>query len=353
MPLAAHLPSKHVVLIDDDLDVLRAMERLLRASGFRVTPTTSAREAMERVVCDAADAIVTDLYMPDLGGHLVLAMLARAAPAAARVLMTGETDFRRVAELMVPYSVDALVSKPEAPQKLVPILRELLSHKRHTASARADEARAHARSIVRALALRDGETEAHCERVAAWSRRLAQELGLPPLRMLDVELGALLHDVGKIGVRDSVLLKPGPLTPDEWKEMRRHPDLGAALLAEIPVLAGALPIVTCHHERLDGKGYPKGLSGDRIPIDARIFQVIDAYDAIVSDRPYRKGQSDKVARQEIERMRGAQFDDLVVDAFMRIDEGDWMDVGRSAVATATIAPPDAGELEEWESKTGA
>jgi putative nucleotidyltransferase with HDIG domain len=260
--------------------------------------------------------------------------------------MTSETDFSRVAELMVPYSVDALVSKPEAAAKLVPVLREVLSHKRHTASGRADEARAHARSIVRALALRDCETEAHCERVAAWSRKLATEMGLPPVRVLDVELGALLHDVGKIGVRDNVLLKPGPLTPEEWREMRKHPELGAALLAEIPVLSGAVPIVKCHHERLDGKGYPHGLEGDDVPIDARIFQVIDAYDAIVSDRPYRKGQSDAVARQEVMRMVGSQFDETVVETFMRIDVVDWLAVGQSAVAQATIAPPD--DQESWQ-----
>lgn len=336
-------PKKHIVVIDDELHVLNATSRLLRAAGFRVSATTSAKEAMERVVNERADAIVTDLYMADLGGHMVLAMLARAAPDAARVLMTSETDFARVAELMVPYSVDALVSKPEAGAKLVPILREVLAQKRHAASGRQDEARAHARSIVRALALRDCETEAHCERVAAWSRRLAGALGLPPVRMLDVELGALLHDVGKIGVRDQVLLKPGPLTPDEWKEMRRHPELGAALLAEIPVLAGAVPIVRCHHERLDGKGYPNGLAGDEVPIDARIFQVIDAYDAIVSDRPYRKGQSDAIARQEILRMTGSQFDPAVVETFMSIDVVEWLAVGQSAVAQATIAPPDTDE----------
>jgi HD-GYP domain-containing protein (c-di-GMP phosphodiesterase class II) len=154
-------------------------------------------------------------------------------------------------------------------------------------------------------------------------------MGLSPSRVLDVELGALLHDVGKIGVRDAVLLKPGPLTEDEWVEMRKHPDLGVALLTEVPALRRALPIVQCHHERRDGKGYPRALVGNAIPLDARIFQVVDAYDAIVSDRPYRKGRSDAEARAEIAQHVGPQFDPEVFEAFNRIPALDWQSVIRS------------------------
>jgi hypothetical protein len=338
-------PEKHVVVLDDDIIVLRATARLLRAAGMRVTPTTSAKEAMEHVVCDSADAIVSDLHMPDLGGHLVLAMLARAAPSAARVLMTSETDFARVAELLVPYSVDALIAKPDAAVKLVPMLRDLLSSPRGTSTTRGDNARAHARTIVRALALREYETESHCERVAAWSKRIAQELELSPTKILEVELGALLHDAGMLGVRESIIQKPGPLSPDERLELRRHPDLGAALLTEIPVLAGALAIVQNHHERVDGSGYPRGLLREDIPLGARIFAVADAYDAIVSDRPYRRGQPDASARQEIASVAGVQFDRQVVDAFLRIDVVDWLLVGQRAVGQATDRPPAPDHID--------
>ena len=337
-------PRHHVVLLDDDLDVLRATTRLLQAAGIRVTPTSSAKAAMEHVVCDGADAIVSDLHMPDLGGHLVLAMLARAAPAAARVLMTSEADFARVAELIVPYSVDALISKPDVSRKLVPLLRELLTSPRGTAVARGDNARAHARTIVRALALREYETEAHCERVAGWSKRLAMELELSPTRVLEVELGALLHDAGMLGVREAIVQKPGPLSADERIELMRHPDLGVALLTEISVLAGALDVVQSHHEQVDGSGYPRGLVGNAIPLGARIFAVADAYDAMMSDRPYRRGRSDALARQEIASLTARQFDPAVVDAFLRIDVVEWLYVGQSAFAQATERPPQTTKL---------
>jgi response regulator RpfG family c-di-GMP phosphodiesterase len=315
---------KHIVVLDDDEHVLRAVERLLTTAGFRVTATTDPKHAMEITVCEGADAIVCDLNLPTMGGHLVLAMLAQAAPHTARLLMTAEMDFGRVASLTVPYSVHALMAKRDASTRLVPILRELLAGRpEENELAISDEARALARSIVRVLAMRNYESEEHCLRVATWSRRLAAALGFSPSRMLDVELGALLHDVGQIGVRDAVLLKPSALEPEEWAELRKHPDLGVALLRDVPALHRAIPIVQCHHERRDGKGYPRQLTGNAIPIDARIFQIVDAYDALRTDRPYRKGTSDEMARAVISEAVGSQFDPEVHEAFERIPPDEW------------------------------
>jgi response regulator RpfG family c-di-GMP phosphodiesterase len=279
---------------------------------------------MEAVVCEGADAIITDLHMPEMSGNLVLAMLAQAAPRTARLLLTSEVDFVKVASMTTPYSVHALVAKKNAAQRLVPALRDLLAGRpEDDESAISEEARGLARTIVRALALRQYESQTHCERVAAWSRRLASELKLSPSRILDVELGALLHDVGQIGVSDAVLLKPRALDDNEWRELRRHPDLGAALLAEVPALRRAIPVVQCHHERRDGGGYPRALKGNAIPLDARIFQIVDAYDALVSDRPHRKARSDDEARAEIAKNVGSQFDPEIHEVFSRIDRQDW------------------------------
>lgn len=326
----------HVVVLDDDPQILRGVERLLQAAGFSVLTTTEPKRAMDRCVRGGADAIVCDLHMPEISGNTVLAMLAQAAPNCARLLFTSETNFAVVAAASAPFSLHAMVAKSEATTRLVPVLVELTTHGRpDDAIGHESEARSVARGIVRALALRDVETEAHCSRVAAWSRRLALAMGLGEARQIDVELGALLHDVGKIGVRDAVLLKPGPLTDDEWREMRRHPELGVAMLSDIPYLQRAVPIVESHHERRDGKGYPHALSGDDIPIDARIFQVADAYDAITSDRPYRVGREDHVARAEIAQWVGPQFDPKVFDAFMSIPVDDWRSVvgsGRNKAA---------------------
>jgi len=321
--------TRHVVVLDDDDTVLRAADRLLTSAGYKVTATADPKRAMEVVVCEGADAIVSDLHMPQMGGHLVLAMLAHSAPRAARVLMTSETDFGRIANLMVPYSVHAFVTKKDSAQRLVPTLVELLAGRpeenEHSIS---EEARSLARSIVRVLAMRNYESEAHCLRVAAWSKKLASALGFSPSRMLDVELGALLHDVGQIGVRDAVLLKPSELTHDEWADLRKHPDLGVSLLRDVPALHRAMPIVQCHHERRDGKGYPRGLAGNAIPVDARIFQIVDAYDSLRSERPYRAAKSDTDARAVIAGSVGPQFDPEVHAAFEAIDPAEWAAVIR-------------------------
>jgi response regulator RpfG family c-di-GMP phosphodiesterase len=318
---------KHIVVLDDDEQLLRAAERLLASAGYKVTITVDPKRAMEVVVCEGADAVVSDLNMPRMGGHVVLAMLAQAAPKCARVLMTNEQDFARVASLTVPYSVHAFLAKRDSTARLVPILRELLAGRpEENEHAISEEARGLARSIVRVLAMRNYESEEHCLRVASWSRRLASERGVSASRMLDVELGALLHDVGQIGVRDAVLLKPGTLDHDEWTELRKHPDLGVSLLRDVPALHRAIPIVQCHHERRDGKGYPRGLAGNAIPVDARIFQLVDAYEALTSDRPYRKGRSGPEARGVIAESVGSQFDPEVHDAFQKIPADEWAGV---------------------------
>ncbi len=315
---------KHVVVLDDDDTVLRAADRLLSGAGYKVTATADPKRAMEVVVCEGADAIVSDLHMPQMGGHLVLAMLAHSAPRAARVLMTSETDFSRIANMMVPYSVHAFVTKKDSAQKLLPTLAELLAGRpEENELAISDETRSLARSIVRVLAMRNYESEAHCMRVAAWSRRLASQLGFSASHILDVELGALLHDVGQIGVRDAVLLKPSELTHEEWSDLRKHPDLGVSLLRDVPALHRAMPIVQCHHERRDGKGYPRGLAGNAIPVEARIFQIVDAYDSLCSERPYRAAKSDADARAVIAASVGPQFDPEVHSAFEAIEPDAW------------------------------
>lgn len=319
--------KKRVVVLDDDHDMLRAVQRLLVAGGFQVETTTSPKWALERVVCEPVHAIVSDLHMPELGGNVVLSMLAQAAPRTARVLMTAERDFSTLASLVVPYSVHAFVSKHQLSERLVAVIDELCAGRPdENASAMTEDARGLARSIVKSLAMRKYESLEHCERVAAWSRRLASAMGLSPSRVFDVELGALLHDIGQIGIPDAVLMKPGALNEAEWEELRKHPTVGVSLLMEIPALRRAIPVVECHHERRDGRGYPRGLTGNAIPLDARVFQLVDAYDALVSDRPHRKGRSHEAACAELEAHVGPQFDPEVFQAFSAISKEDWLAV---------------------------
>jgi len=172
-----------------------------------------------------------------------------------------------------------------------------------------------AETLVSALDLREHETGLHSKRVACHTVVLARRFIADPNGLQQIYWGALLHDIGKIGVPDAILLKPGPLTESEWGELRIHPEKGFHLISQIPAMAEAANIILCHEERYDGKGYPKGLRGDQIPLGARLFMVIDTLDAMTSDRAYRQGASFDVAKTEIVRMKGSQFDPQAVDAF--------------------------------------
>jgi HD-GYP domain-containing protein (c-di-GMP phosphodiesterase class II) len=171
-----------------------------------------------------------------------------------------------------------------------------------------------------ALDAKDEVTEGHCERVARLTLHLARDMGVPEQQLIDIERGALLHDVGKIGVPDAVLKKPKELNDGEWEAMRKHPLLAGLMVSKIGFLEGSLPILLYHHERYDGTGYPFGLMGDKIPLEARIFSIIDAYDAMTSDRPYRAAMTHEAAMEEVVANSGLQFDPDVVAAFERLME---------------------------------
>jgi PAS domain S-box-containing protein len=171
----------------------------------------------------------------------------------------------------------------------------------------------------RALDLRDKETEGHSERVTDLTLRLGRALGLDEAQLAHVRRGALLHDIGKMGIPDSILLKPGPLTPEEWEVMRRHPTYSYELLAPIAFLRPALDIPYCHHEKWDGTGYPRELKRAEIPLAARIFAVVDVWDALCSDRPYRLAWPKNKVRLHIQSLAGAHFDPQVVGQFLKLD----------------------------------
>lgn len=171
-------------------------------------------------------------------------------------------------------------------------------------------------ALAAALDAREHETGLHSKRVACHTLVLAKHFSDDESILRQVYWGALLHDIGKIGISDAILLKQGPLTPEEWGTMRQHPEIGHHILADVPHLALAAEIVLSHEERFDGSGYPRGLAGEAIPLWARVFAVIDTLDAMTSHRPYRKGLSFEAARAEILRMGGTQFDPAVVEVFL-------------------------------------
>lgn len=248
----------------------------------RVVGVVGARTTATHLQQEIAD--VRDFLYRTLGGSLTLAFLAMLA-----VLYLGQRGIRQRE-------------------------RALLERSREIAQARHEISLA----IVGALDLRDVETEGHSLRVQGLSVAIARELGCSEDEIEIIGLGALLHDIGKIGVSDHVLRKPRALTDDEWNEIKRHPELGYRFLRQLTVASRVADIVRAHHERWDGRGYPLGLAGEAIPLGARIFAVADAFDAMTSDRPYRRALTRKAAIAEIARCSGSQFDPKVVDAFLRV-----------------------------------
>jgi putative nucleotidyltransferase with HDIG domain len=176
-------------------------------------------------------------------------------------------------------------------------------------------------ALIIALDTRDNESAGHSQRVVDYTLAIARALGVEGQDLDAVARGALLHDIGKIGVPDAILRKPGPLTEEEWAQMREHPTIGYRMLKDIPFLAAAAEIVYAHEERYDGRGYPRGLAGEAIPLGARLFAVADTLDAITSDRPYRQARSRQQAVEEILRCKGTQFDPQVVEAFLKVVDG--------------------------------
>jgi len=194
-----------------------------------------------------------------------------------------------------------------------------------------------------AIDLRDNETGGHSQRVCRYSVEIARAMGWQEKRLGTLARGAYLHDIGKLGVPDGILLKPGPLTPEERKLMQRHSQIGYDLVKDIPFLADATDVVLMHHERFDGTGYPQGLKGEAIPLSARIFAIADTLDAITSERPYQLASSFESAREVIRRLSGTAFDPQVANVFLNIPEVVWPALAKNQRQVAGLSP-GCGEI---------
>lgn len=317
-------PSRGTLLVvDDDAGVLRALHRALTQHHFRAVCVSTAEHAQQLMRERHFDVVVSDLRLPLGDGTVFAAWATHSFPETPVIVLTGDDSLTSIHKYLSVSRVEGILPKPIDFVELESLLETVIHRQGVNVASPHLDARHIAEGLLRGLALRDVETEGHSRRVAEWTRMLGVELGIPHDAELDWELGGLLHDIGKIGVPDAILCKPGKLTEDEWGLMRRHPQYGFALLASIPLLARTTDIVLYHHERWDGGGYPHGLAGEKIPLGARAFAISDTYDAMTSARPYRKALDHAAAVAELRKQSGTQFDPRMVEAFLAIDDARW------------------------------
>jgi response regulator RpfG family c-di-GMP phosphodiesterase len=317
------LTRANILVVDDEAPFLNALTRDLRRLDYQAVPASDTSIALAMLEVRRFHAVVCDLRLPLAKGGIFASAAAAIAPDTTLIVITGEDSLRRINTLLDGTKVDAIVAKPYELQELNEVISRAIVKRTIGEVSVENETRVIADGLVRALALRDIETENHSRRVSAWTRILAGALGIKNVDLLQIELGALLHDVGKIGVPDAILNKPGKLTEDEWIEIRKHPGYGREMLVGIPQLQVASEIVYSHHERWDGKGYPRGLKSEQVHIGARIFAIADTYDAMTSDRPYRKALPHEAAVQELRVLANQQYDPHVIEMFLAIDMKQW------------------------------
>jgi response regulator RpfG family c-di-GMP phosphodiesterase len=345
--------SPRILIVDDELEITEILADLL-SEYYECQKAGSAEQALLRLQESEFHLVISDITMPGMSGLDMIPHIKKQSPNTVVVMISGMQTVEsaigalRVGAfdyLMKPFDlrqVEAVVKRALEHHELVVAkqryenhLEELVEQRTaeldRTLESLQDAYRSTLKALTTALETRDQETHGHSERVVSYSLRLGFEYGLNREQMKSLEFGSLLHDIGKIGVPDRILRKPGKLTEEEWVLMREHPHHGQQILRGIDFLQGAARVVAQHHEKWDGTGYPVGLVAEDIDINARIFAVADAFDAITSDRVYRRGKSYEAAAQELDDWAGRQFDPKVVEVFHRVPKEDWEELYRKSL----------------------
>jgi putative two-component system response regulator len=320
-----------ILVADDEPNIRDVIKTMLSDESYHLIFAENGAEAVDKAHEIIPDLILLDIMMPKMDGYEVCRKL-RGEPALAQVPIIMITALGDTASKIrgINSGADDFISKPfdfaELTAKIKNIIklnrfRQLLTERENLDRAHHDLRKAYDATLegwARALELRDAETQGHSLRVTQKTLQLARVMGVSSDDLDHAHRGALLHDIGKMGIPDSILLKPGPLTEEEWTVMKKHPEYAYRLLYPIEYLRAALDIPYCHHEKWDGSGYPRGLKEHNIPLAARIFAVVDVYDALSMDRPYRPAFSlDQIVSHLRDRV-GFHFDPAVLEAFFTI-----------------------------------
>ncbi len=364
----AQTTSARILIIDDEPDIRRQLAEAL-GETYECTTACSAEEALALLPTKKFELVISDVMMGGMSGLELIPHLRQLAPETI-IMMVSATQNIEVTiaamragafdYLMKPFALGQLEVAVEraleryylrAEQRRYEAhLEELVAERTvqlHAALASIEDSyRKTLQALATALETRDPEARGDGGRVVNFSLRLGQELGLNAVELRALEFGALLHDVGKIGVPDAILEKPTSLDEEEWKQMRRHPLLGQQILTGIEFLAEAARIVAEHHECWDGSGYPLGLRGEEIDLGARIFAVADAFDALTSDRLYRAGRSHEIAVAELLQGSGTQFDPRVINAFLRVPPAEWTTLREKIPFCARSLPRPQAQIAE-------
>jgi response regulator RpfG family c-di-GMP phosphodiesterase len=347
-----------VLFVDDEVNILKALQRLLRSEHMNVLCASRAQEALEMLDKQACQVVVTDQRMPEMSGVDLLSQVRQRYPDIVRMMLTGYTEMKVAVDAINRGEIYRLITKPWNDDELRATLRQAFDHadlkaeiKRLNQVTREQNfklqdmnrnlegkvrdrtkqlAEKHQqlrtayvqtiRALSEAVDAKDAYTRGHSERVGVYASKIAREMSFPKDVIERVYIAGLLHDVGKIGVRDAVITKPERLTPHEYEEIKAHPEIGYKILEPVEFLRDVAPCVRHHHEWFDGsdRGYPDRLRGDQIPLPSRIILVADTVEAMTSDRPYRKALSLEAVVSEIHKYSGTQFDPKVTEPLMRL-----------------------------------
>jgi putative nucleotidyltransferase with HDIG domain len=344
------MATERILVVDDEEPIREIISSMLSAAGYKTRQAASGMEALAILNSTGEfELMLSDLMMAELDGIALLERSKERYPDMPVIMVTAVHDISVALAAIRNGAYDYLL-KPFEREQLLAMVRRALEHRRlklenrayqsnleSLVAARTEQLRQAMTDLERsyditlealgdALDLKDAETEGHSKRVTAFTIAIARAMGLSGEKIRVIARGAFLHDIGKMAIPDAILLKPGALTEAETEIMREHCFRGYQMLRKIPFLSEAAEIVYSHQERFDGTGYPRGLSGSNIPMGARIFSIADTLDAITSDRPYRAARSIQVAREEVERFSGRQFDPEVVRVFMEMPDTIWEDL---------------------------
>lgn len=323
--------SSTVLIVDDEYSGRETLQSVLEGEGYDLIMAENGMQAIEKAKTYQPDVILLDVMMPGMTGFEVCERI-RSDPQVAEIpiIILTALDDRDSLLTGLKSGADDFISKPfdrfELRARLIGITRLNRFHKLVDEREKLQQAHQHLLDAYdatiagwsHAMDLRDRETEGHSQRVTELTLKLAKAFGVGDEQLAHIRHGALLHDMGKLGIPDSILQKPDQLTNEEWVVMRKHPQLAYEMLYPIEYLRPALDIPYSHHEKWDGTGYPRGLKGEEIPIAARIFAIVDVWDAITSDRPYRPAYSIEQALSHIREQSGKHFDPQVVDVFFKL-----------------------------------